>query len=338
MSERKLASVREIREILPIEKADSLELALIDGWKVVVKKGEFKPGDHCVYCEIDSILPDIPEFEFLKPRKHRIKTIKLRGQLSQGIAFPVNILDIFGHGPVNPDNLKPGDDVTELMGVTKYELPVTHSMNAQSKGYFPGFLRKTDEERIQNCSWIIEKYGDQPWYITEKLDGTSFTAYYNQDDFGVCSRNLELEEGDNLYWRIAKELDLEFALKMTRNLAVQGEIIGPGIQGNIYNLDKPELYLFNIYDIDTGQYGNLTDLLWFCHAFKIKNVPLLDMNINLPGSVDEILEMADGDAFLNPKAQREGLVFRPMQELEDIRHGRVSFKAISNQYLLKQEN
>lgn len=89
---RTLASIKTISDILPIESKDRIVLAMVDGWSVIVKKDEFHIGDSCVYVEIDSVLPEKPEFEFLRSKNFRIKTMKMAGVISQGICFPLSIL------------------------------------------------------------------------------------------------------------------------------------------------------------------------------------------------------------------------------------------------------
>ncbi len=149
---RKLATIATIDQILPHPNADTLELAKIRGWQVVVKKGEFQSGDLCVYCEIDAVMPERPEFEFLRDRKFRIKTIRLRGELSQGICFPLSILPM---GEVYLEPLE-GDDVTEALGIQLHQPPIPACLSGDVNGVFPSFIPKTDCERIQNHSWILE--------------------------------------------------------------------------------------------------------------------------------------------------------------------------------------
>ena len=191
---RKLASIQKVIDIKPIEGADRIEVATILGWQLVVKKGEFKIGDYCVYCEIDSILPDKPQFEFLRKKKFRIKTMKMRGQISQGIAFPLSILgdetNIGFHinniiSNTDFEEMCLGQDITEELGITKYELPIPANMAGKVKGNFPSFIPKTSETRIQNIPYILEKYKGTHCYISEKLDGTSVTYYLKDDIFGV---------------------------------------------------------------------------------------------------------------------------------------------------------
>lgn len=218
--ERKLASVQRVLSVEPIENADSIEKVNVLGWHCVAKKGEFKTGALCIYCEVDSLIPDKPEFEFLKDRGYRIRTIKLRGQVSQGICFPVDIL------PSIPE-VKEGDDVTELLGITKYEKPIPLSLSGQVEGYFPGFIPKTDEIRIQSVPEVLTRNAGKTCYITEKVDGCSITVWLHNGEFGVASCNLRYKESDsNIWWVAAKNCDIENKLrKLNRNLALQGEVL-----------------------------------------------------------------------------------------------------------------
>ena len=165
---RKLASIQTVNALEPILNADAIERMRILGWWVVVKKGEFRPGDKVVYCEIDSLLPERPEFEFLRassfklaqtdasgatvlPAGFHIKTVKLRRQVSQGICFPLSILP-------EGATLDEGADVTEQLGVRKWEPPVPVGMGGRVKGGFPGFLPKTDETRVQVLEPVLERH------------------------------------------------------------------------------------------------------------------------------------------------------------------------------------
>ncbi len=327
---RKLASIQRISKLEPIEGADSIVKATVLGWQLVVKKGEFKEGDLCVYCEIDSILPEKPEFEFLKPRKMRIRTIKLRGQISQGICFPLSIL---------PDDveIEEGKDVTEILGITKYEPPIPANLEGVAKGRFPSFIPKTDETRVQVLQDVLDKYKGETFFYTEKLDGSSATYYYNEGAFGVCSRNLELlETEENTLWKLAREQKIEEKLKsLNKNIAIQGEIIGESVQGNKYKLRGQHIYFFNVYDIDEHRFLNLDEFESFFKNLELKTVPLLERNYKLSNNIEELVELATGKSVL-ADVQREGIVLRPVKEIVD-NTGRISFKAINPRFLLKYE-
>ena len=341
--ERKLATIRTIANLEPIPNADLIEVATIDGWKVVVKKGDFQIGDKCVYCEIDSILPAGPEFEFLAPRHYRIKTIKLKGQLSQGICFPISILDGRKYGTDTRESpaysIDEGTDVTGLLKITKYEPYMPESLSGLAKGILPSSIPKTDEERVQNIPSVLQRHKNRLMYITEKLNGTSMTVYYT-DEFGVCSRRLDLKETeDNAYWRMARIANLEEKLKSVGTpIAIQGELIGHGIQKNPYKLSQGDLQfrLFNVFDINRGQYFLFDALKSFAVAYDIPMVPVLDEEFELDHDVDALLQLAEGKSTL-ALVEREGIVFRSLDFVYDQDIGRLSFKAISNKYLLSEK-
>lgn len=336
--ERKLASIQLVAEIRPIEGADAIEVARINNWNVVVKKDEFKVGDFCVYFEIDSFLPIREEFEFLRKSSYkkmvdqegfRLKTIRLRGQLSQGLLLPIHILPL---GEV----VSEGMDVTEMLGIVKYEPPIPAELAGKVKGNFPSFLHKTDEERVQNLTKFYDNWTEQEldFYVTEKLDGSSATFYINNGEFGVCSRNLDLAETEeNTFWKVARELKIEEKLRASaRNLAIQGELIGEGIQGNPYGIKGQTVKFFNVFDIDSQTYYGLPMFLAIMkHEFKLETVPVLtNLTMKLPKTIDEALSFADGKSVLNDKFDREGVVFRTMDRT-------ISFKAISNKFLLNEK-
>lgn len=329
---RKLASIQKISKLEPIPNADRIELATILGWKVVVKKGEFKEGDEVVYIEIDSILPDQPEFEFLRDYGFRIRTVKLRGQVSQGIAFPLSILP-------NDIEISIGKDVTDILGIKKYEPPIPIQLSGKVKGPFPQFIPKTDEVRIQTIPEFLEKYGGKLFYISEKIDGTSATYYMNEDKFGVCSRNWDLEEEEtNLFWILARELNLEERLrKLGENIAIQGEALGPKIQNNLYELSTYRIFLFSIYDIDKQKYADYDKFIQYAQELSLETVPILDDHFSLQGTVDDLVEMATGKSILNPKLEREGIVIRSLKEARDPDYDRISFKVLNPSFLLKYE-
>jgi RNA ligase (TIGR02306 family) len=338
MSERKLASVKAILAIDPIEGADAIEVATIDGWKcVVAKKDGFKVGDKVCYFEIDSILPsDNPVFSFMEARHYRVRTIRLRGQVSQGLVMPLSLFD-------GKKEFNVGDDLTEALNITKWEPFIPAHLSGVVRGNFPSFLRKTDEERVQNLPDFLVNYAGTDCYVTEKVDGTSFTCYLFEGEFGVASRNLELKESEgNLYWQIARALDLENKLRnvysiYNKQLCIQGEIIGQGVQSNKYKLSDNRLLVFNIFDIDNQEYLDYDDFKNMCYNIGLETVPIIDTNFVLNNTIDELLVMADGKSAVNPAVLREGLVFRAKTNRVVRGLSRFSFKAVSNKFLLKFE-
>lgn len=336
---RKLATIQKITRLTSIENADNLEVASILGWKVVVRKGEFKEEELCIYCEIDSILPDKPEFEFMRPRKFRIRTIRLRGQISQGIAFPVTLLkDVYDEG----------SDVTEVLEIEKYLPQIPQCLTGVVKNIFPSFIPKTDETRVQILQNLLDRYVGTKCYITEKVDGSSAT-YYFKDEFGVCSRNLELLEDDkNSFWKQARENKIEEKLKQALedtgwHFAIQCELIGQGIQKNNLKIEGNQIPCYNVFNIDRYKYLNYKEFIEFCSKYDILTVPILEDNYLLENNIDNLVEKARGASKLNNKIHREGIVIRPLMEITDLEmstgmgNARVSFKAINNDYLLKYE-
>jgi RNA ligase (TIGR02306 family) len=330
--ERKLASIQKVMEVLPHPNADSLEIIRVLGWKLCAKKGEFKAGDLCVYCEVDSLLPEKPEFEFLRAKGFRIRTIRLRGEVSQGIAFPVSILGV----NAAPEYME-GFDVTGLLGVVKYEPTLHLGLGGEIKGLFPSFLKKTDETRIQSVPKLLERYRGERFYVTEKLDGTSMTVFFNQGEFGVCGRNYELRDTEgNALWTQAKALHLPEHFKhYGRNIAVQGELIGEGIQGNKYKIKGKQFRPFNAIDIDASKRMDAIELFNLCSLFDLESVPLIDFNFILNHSMDELVAYASGKSKLNPTTDREGVVIRWIVEKFDEDIGDLSFKVISPDFLIK---
>lgn len=331
---RKLASIQRIKAIEPIPGADSIEKVTVLGWQLVAKKGEFQAGDACVYCEIDCLMPERPEFEFLKPRGMRIRTVRLRGQISQGICFPLTIL---------PAGIEPEDgmDVTEVLAITKYEPPIPANLAGKVKGGFPAFLPKTDETRVQVLQEVLDEFRGTVCYLTEKLDGASVTYYVKDGEFGACSRNQELlETAENSLWRVARAMDLEAKLRsLGSDFALQGEIIGEGIQGNKYKLRGHTVCFFNVFDIQNYKHLDFAQFSRVLESLGLPMVPVLGTDYELTSDIPALIQMAIAPSRLNPALPREGIVLRPLCEkfTYTSQLGRVSFKAINPEFLLKYE-
>lgn len=361
---RKLVTIRTIKELNPIPGADMIEVATVDGWKLVVKKGEFKVGDPCVYFEIDSFLPEAdPRYAFIMKsgvrefegaRGHKLRTVKLRGQISQGLALPLGTAEntvfpeiwqyLWDH---NMDETSPYEaDFSELLGIKKWEPQLPAELAGLVKGYFPSWIRKTDQERCQNIvDEIFVENADAKYEITIKLDGTSATFYHRDGEIGACSRNLELKICDdnatNTYVRILMDSGLNTVLPQLGNIAVQGEIMGPGIQNNREGLKAAKFFVFDVYLIDEARYMTpaerqaLFDLLidMGVNPNLVAHVPIIAYTAKLYDTlgitnVDQLLKFAEGKSLVNPV--REGLVFKRID-------GGFSFKAISNLYLEKEK-
>ncbi|MFM9838913.1 MAG: RNA ligase (ATP) [Cyclobacteriaceae bacterium] len=334
---RQLASIQKIKSLEPIEGADAIEKATVLGWQLVVKKGEFKVGDLCIYCEIDSLLPEKPEFEFLRPRKMRIRTVRLRGQISQGICFPLSFL------PADFAIVEDAD-CTDALGIIKYEPPVPAHLSGIAKGKFPSFIPKTDETRVQVMQRLLDKYKGETCYLTEKLDGSSATFYFYQNEFGVCSRNLDLlEDGENTFWKVARALDIETKLRsLNGNFALQGELVGEHIQDNKLKLRGHTVYFFNVFDIDRFEYFPYARFIKTIADLNLQTVPILSTDYALSNDIDSIIQMATRKSAVNPEVWAEGIVIRPLMEkidlilsTENFNNGRVTLKAINPEFLLK---
>ncbi len=388
MTDRKLATIQRVESLTPIPDADKIELLQMEGlgWQCVVQKGIHTVGDLVVYHEIDSFL-DIkrPQYAWLgkqaiKWNGHegaRIKTIRLRGQLSQGVIIPLREFYedegapfILIHSLVPPNKLQriemisaneaalnpeqipvePGTDLTEWLGVLKWERPQPGEGSA-SRGTFPYHTPKTDEERFQNLIGVLARresnFPLEYFEETEKLEGSSMTVYLDKDgNFGVCSRNQDYA---SVFWRVAKKLNLEeqmrsISARVTAGelpyppapvaFSLQGELIGPGIQGNHYKLTEHQFRLFNIYDINrqrrlTPEERRLVTGL----IDGLMHAPYLGVvRLNELGDKDAILARADGPSMINHEVPREGVVYKSVDDPS------FSFKVVSNAYLLKTES
>jgi len=347
MSERIMAKVVRIDAIHPIEGADKIEVSQVGGWKVVVKKGEFSAGSLAVYCEIDSWIPhavapfltkagQFPKV-YNEVEGQRLRTIKLRGQISQGLLLPMSVLNIKDNGITYESLADEGCDVTEILGVQKWEPPAEFRA-ANAKGSFPYFIPKTDQERIQNLSKELTKWkaeGHQ-WQCTEKIDGSSMTVFYKDGQVGVCSRNLELkDDGTSTFWETAKAEGLtEKLIALGKNIALQGELIGGNIQGNAYKVDKFQFHLYDIFDIDSQEYFKPQDVEYMALNMEIRHVPIVNPAFTTQTedtSMESLLAFAEDKSLIGVKSEREGVVFKSLTEPN------TSFKVVSNKWLLKNE-
>jgi RNA ligase (TIGR02306 family) len=330
---RKLATIRCIAEIRAIPDADAIECAVVDGWTVVVKKGEFKVGDPVIYCEVDSWIPhalapflskgrEPSEFEGISGE--RLRTVRLRKQLSQDLILPLSVAGLMEYFV--------GMDVSERLGIIKYEPPVPAQLAGVVKGAWPSAVPKTDEERIQNLVSEWPQLKELDYEVTEKLEGSSMTAAIIDGEFLVCSRNLNLKETEgNTLWAQARKYDIEARMQALGldNIAIQGELIGEGVQGNHYGIKGQDFYVYSIYDVVKGQYISPRDRQELVDHLGLKHVPVINICATLGNcSVDQVLEYADGNSELNYNKLREGLVFKALDS-------QAHWKAVSNQYLLK---
>lgn len=342
---RKLASIQKIKKISPIEGADAIEKVSILGWNCVAKKGEFQADDLCIYFEIDSLLPELPVFEFLRKSswnnklgKFRLKSAKLRGVLSQGLALPVTSFP-----EIPGEHLEEGTDVTGLLNIEKYEPEIPAQLAGDVRAFnWP--ISKTDEERVQSNPDFVKEISGKPYYITIKLDGTSSSFILTKGDTGelefhVCGRNYSLKntKGQS-FWNLAEKYRLEEQLKAYyeqtgRLISLQGETVGPGIQKNRLGLKQTDVYIFNVVDTVSREKLPLEESVELTQKMGVKFVPLLEEGESFAYSADDLLKKAEGlynehfDTAAEGK-QREGIVIRSKDQ-------KISFKAINNKFLLK---
>lgn len=362
---RKLASVQKVKAIKPIEGADRIEIVQILNWDCVAQKGQYKIGDLVIYFEIDSLLPDIPAFEFLKGsswsqklNKYKISTHKFRGQISQGLVIPIRqlteIYNQINKSAVSSIDYDEGDDLTALLKIEKYEPPVSNGPLGDLI-HHEWYVPKTDEERIQVCAedvlpkYIKSEQGD--WYASVKLDGTSCTVGLFEDMFLVGGRN-QWYKGPNMYTETVKKYITEEKLRAyyeTTGMYVvfQGELCGPGIQCNRLGLSEKDWFVFNVFTSDTGQMDSYTkcdllNMLNICEYFGLKIVPLIPFEAkfdfktttDINETVENLLKYVDSIKYrtffddASPNQIAEGAVFR----MNDMSY---SFKVVSNKFLLK---
>ena len=350
---------------------------------IVSKNDGFSVGDICVYFEVDSKVPDTEErYAFLEKRYYKIKTIKMCGTISQGLVMPLSMFpeikeekegtpltDLLhvtyavGEDNKRKSNFNPNP-------LQKYNaMSARHSKLAKKKWWrwlmkrswgrkllfiffgkkkdnpkgFPGFVSKTDEERVENCPWVLND-NEKEWVATEKLDGTSCTYALERKPLGkyefyVCSRNIrqkdekqECYHDHNIYWDLAFKYDIENKLKKflyhnpnEKWVCIQGEGVG-SVQGNPLKLKEDDLYVFNFITSTEGRYPS-SMARCLVESWGMKHVPILGV-VTLPNNMEEMKELATGKSVVNPKVLREGIVYRDI-------YGKQSFKNVSREYLLK---
>jgi len=345
---RKLASIQRIWKIEPIEGADRIELAHILGWQCVVNKGQFREMDLAVYFEVDSFLPIAPEFEFLRASSYRktdimgegfcLRTMKFRGQISQGLLLPVSAF------PAIPADAELGTDVTEILGVKKWEIEERITTGGTMIGTLPYDIPHTDETRVQAEPDLIRAFAGLEYYISTKMDGSSHSVGIDENGFHVTGHNYEYkDDGNSPFYELVKSMDLQAkmeAFAAANNLStftIQGELCAPGIQKNRLKLTKPAWYVFTIRE--NGKRVGLTRMLEVCEKLQLESVPIEEIGTDLPvkyPTVEALLERADGNY---PKGgKKEGIVIRPTEPVYcELVSGALSMKVVSNKYLLKND-
>ena len=334
--ERKLATMEKVLKVTPIGNSDFLEKITVRGWDLVSKKGEFKPGDKCIFFEIDSLIPKGKEcFEFLRKtswverlKGFRIRTIRLRGVVSQGLALPLEHFPEF-------KNMPEGTDLTKTLGVTVYEPYVNLSMNSNAKGAFPTFLKGTSLERIQNALDAFESHKEKQIIITEKLDGTSHTFYSFQDKIGMASRSLDLKiekDRDDVRNRLFRDYNMKKILTHHPGIAIQGEIVGKSIQRKQYQLDPGrdyDFYVYRIYHIPTRTFYTTEKSKRIAESLGLKFVPVLGTREMFKNIEEAITFSCSKSKLCN--SYMEGIVFTVLKEEE-----LTQYKVISPKYLLAE--
>ena len=349
---RKLATVRTIGAVKPIEGADRICAYMIDGWQVIDTIGKYNTGDKVIYVEPDAWVPhDLAPFlsKSKEPREYKgvkgekLRSIRLRGTLSQGLLLSEETLHayytsssagvedsaVLSHSGIGDV----GDRYDEMLDIQLWEREVPAQLRGVMKGGFPSFIRKTEQERIQDLTKQYEQFKQYPVEVTEKLEGSSLTAYFNNGEFGVCSRNIDLKETeDNTFWKAANKYFIRENMQaMGLNIAIQGELLGAGVQGNIYNISDYDFYVYDVFDVDKQEYMPAEDRYAITESLGLKHAPIIGHNWHYTTTVQELLKMADGKSELNHKQDREGVVLKALD-------GRFSFKVISNKYLLSAKD
>ena len=360
--QRHLVTIRKITAINDIAGADRIKVATIDGWEVVVKAGEFNVGDYCVFFEIDSLLPVCEPFMFLADKakvygedpnpRIRLRTMKMKGQISQGLALPTSILDPYWNANC--------DTLDAWFNVSKYEPPIClDGVSARNPaGTFPIFIPKTDEERCQNIfSEYKEKYQNVKFVKSLKLDGSSITMAwltdpihfsssvkdletgiyahdYDDAQFIVASRNQTLRyDPNNMFWRGVENTQVIERMKVLgKAVAIQGELMGPKIQGNREGFVDYKIFAFRAWWIDEQRMATHEEFCDLCATLGLTMIPQLDTCLPFQqyDTVKDMLADADIPSINNKIA--EGVVYKSM----DLVNGQsIHFKAINNKFLLK---
>lgn len=335
MTDRELVRLVTIDDVKPVENADALDVVTVGGWNVVSQKGLYKPLEEAWYFEVDSLLPiDNPAFEFLATRGikeidgkkyHRLKTIKLRGQISQGLLVPYTELNVPDKWEVNAQ---------EYLGVLKFDDTVLSKNigNGDTAGSFPTkYGQKTDAERVQNLKPFWDEIKADSWIATEKIDGCSLSVFRDEDaNFRVCSRNWEVKDGDNLYWNTVRHYMHVFEMLMPGE-GIQAEIYGPGIQGNRLDVKEVRIGIFNF--LRNGV--TIPRMQWPTHVYDYR-VP--SYHLTLPETIEDTIALADGiKSLINYNKLAEGIVWTNFFGNSPHYLGRNCFKIISNNYLLKEK-
>ena len=345
---RKLASIQRIWKIDPIPGAERIELAHVLGWQCVVNKGQFQTGDLAVYFEIDSFLPVRDVFEFMRASSYRktdimgegfrLRTMRFRGEISQGLLLPLSQFpEITGRPEL-------GQNVSELLGVRKWEIEERATTGGTVMGNLPRDIPHTDETRVQENPELIQAFAGLEYYITTKMDGSSHSLGLDEDGFHVTGHNYEYkDDGKSSFYELVKARGWREKMEEFRktaglsSLTIQGEFCAPGIQKNRLKLTRPEWYVFTV--LENGKRVGLDRMLEVVKALEMTPVPVEERDRDLPArypSVTALLERAEGEYACGGK--KEGIVVRPAEPVYSPLIGaELSMKVISNRYLLKND-
>lgn len=314
-----LVFVGKIIEVNAIPDADIVVSATVicgkgGKWRGVVRKTELNLGDKCLVYLPDALIPENDAMSFMKSNNWRVKMRRFRGAPSEVLIMPAG----------ERGDLPVGFDCTKSCGVTKYQKPIPAHLQGKMKGPFPSFIPKTDELNYQRHPELVEALHGKPYYVTEKADGSSTTAYRYKGEFGVCSRNLELMEDDNNgYWKMAKKFQLHE--KLPEGYALQWETCGPKIQSNPMGLNELSAFAFSAYNIDEHRYLNGDEFLEFCGLLKFPTVQWIEMGLMF----DKIRVDSLGEGKYANGKEREGVVVRSAINMG---HAPISFKVINLNY------
>lgn len=320
-----LAYIGQVTHIYPIPGADFIEsLEVVCGpggrWRGTAKKGDFNPGDRCEVYLQDALLPQSERFAFLEARHWRIRMVRLKGVPSECLIMPLTEATA---------SLEVGVDITDLAGVTKYEKPLSANIGGDILGHFPSFVPKTDEPNFQRAPDLVAALQGQPFYVTLKADGSSGTVFWDRDGtVHACSRNFELKERpDTAVWQLVARYNLA---QQRLPLALQFEIVGPGVQKNRLGLREMELRLFNVWHIEQRRYLDFADMQAVAQNLGLPVVDLVEMGDAFDLRDDEALRRYAERTYPNG-ATAEGVVIRPTQEMQ-VDGERLSFKVINLLY------
>jgi len=315
----KLATIQKIHSITDHPNADTLSCAFVMSWPVVVKREQFKEGELIVFIEIDSVVPETNYFEFMRKQKFRIWNARFRGCPSSGLVCPLSILPIptenvdlwlMGENPWTE-----GMDVSDILGITKYERPIDITIGGDAAGGYPtNLISISDEDNVLSHASALSELEGKEIYISQKVDGSSSTFIWNNGDFSACSRRLIMKEGSGFPWRAVEKYDIKNKMiALGRNLAIQAEALGPKLNGNSLGLKDLEIKVFRVKDLDKRQVVNFYEMIGICEKLQLPHVDIIDVcqfDKN-KHTVEYFKCLADGQLWPNSKKPGEGIVIAP---------------------------